>query len=44
MAFAAKHGVRPMVETFPLADADKALQVMSSGSVRFRAVLDTGAS
>jgi alcohol dehydrogenase/propanol-preferring alcohol dehydrogenase len=44
MAFAAKHGVRPMIETFPLADADKALEAMSSGSVRFRAVLDTGAS
>jgi len=40
MAFAAVHGVRPMIETFPLADAGRALAAMSKGTVRFRAVLE----
>jgi D-arabinose 1-dehydrogenase-like Zn-dependent alcohol dehydrogenase len=40
MAFAAKHGVRPRIETFPLADSDKALRTMMEGTVRFRAVLE----
>jgi len=44
MAFASRHGVRPMIETFPLADASSALQAMSSGTVRFRAVLETSAT
>jgi D-arabinose 1-dehydrogenase-like Zn-dependent alcohol dehydrogenase len=39
MAFAAKHGVRPMIETFPLEDATKAFDAMMSGTVRFRAVI-----
>jgi D-arabinose 1-dehydrogenase-like Zn-dependent alcohol dehydrogenase len=40
MAFAAKHGVRPMVETFPLAEAPKAFEAMMQGTVRFRAVIE----
>jgi D-arabinose 1-dehydrogenase-like Zn-dependent alcohol dehydrogenase len=41
MAFAAAHGVRPMIETFPLSEADRAVQAMMEGTVRFRAVITT---
>jgi D-arabinose 1-dehydrogenase-like Zn-dependent alcohol dehydrogenase len=37
--FSRNHGVKCLVEKFPLADADKALEHMLSGKVRFRAVL-----
>jgi D-arabinose 1-dehydrogenase-like Zn-dependent alcohol dehydrogenase len=40
VAFAHKHGVRPMVERFPLDDAQTAFDRMMSGDVRFRAVLE----
>jgi alcohol dehydrogenase/propanol-preferring alcohol dehydrogenase len=40
MAFAAKHGVRPWIERFPLADAPRAVEAMMTGTVRFRAVLE----
>ncbi|MCB1055975.1 MAG: alcohol dehydrogenase catalytic domain-containing protein [Acidobacteria bacterium] len=40
MRFAKLHGIRPMVETFPLEKANEALAAMKEGSVRFRAVLD----
>jgi len=40
MAFAVRHGVRPMIERFPLADASRAVEAMLKGTVRFRAVLD----
>jgi D-arabinose 1-dehydrogenase-like Zn-dependent alcohol dehydrogenase len=40
MSFAAKHGVRPMIERFPLSEASHALDAMTKGTVRFRAVLD----
>jgi len=40
MAFAAKHGVRPMIETFSLEDATKAFEAMITGKVRFRAVIE----
>jgi alcohol dehydrogenase/propanol-preferring alcohol dehydrogenase len=40
MAFAVKHGVHPMIERFPLADASRGLEAMMKGTVRFRAVLD----
>ena len=39
MTFAVKHGVRPMIERFPLAAAPKAVDAMMKGTVRFRAVL-----
>ena len=39
MAFAALHGVKPIVETHPLRDAKKAYDSMANGSVRFRSVL-----
>jgi len=41
MAFAAKHGVRPMIETWPLGEASKAVAAMMDGTVRFRAVVET---
>jgi D-arabinose 1-dehydrogenase-like Zn-dependent alcohol dehydrogenase len=39
MRFALQTGVRPMIETFPLAQANEAFEKMMSGKVRFRAVL-----
>lgn len=40
MKFAARHGVRPMIETWPLANASEAVEAMKSGTVRFRAVIE----
>jgi len=40
MAFAAKHNIRPMIETFPLAEAQAAFRKMADGSVRFRSVIE----
>ena len=40
LAFAARTGVRPMIERFPLADAQAALDRMLGGKARFRAVLE----
>jgi D-arabinose 1-dehydrogenase-like Zn-dependent alcohol dehydrogenase len=39
LKFAAANGVRPMIETFPLAQAADAFEQMISGKVRFRSVL-----
>ncbi|MFZ4843268.1 zinc-binding dehydrogenase [Mycetocola saprophilus] len=39
LAFAARHGVRPMIETATLEDAAPAFARMSSGAARFRMVL-----
>jgi D-arabinose 1-dehydrogenase-like Zn-dependent alcohol dehydrogenase len=41
MAFAALHGIKTMVETFPLAKADDGYARMIGGKARFRAVLIT---
>ena len=41
MAFSALHGIRPMVETVPLDQADEAYRKMLSGAARFRMVLTT---
>lgn len=41
--FSALSGVRPMVETFPLEQANDAYERMLSGGARFRMVLTTGA-
>jgi propanol-preferring alcohol dehydrogenase len=40
MAFAQQHGVKPMIETFPLEDARAAYDRMMSGDARFRVVID----
>lgn len=39
MAFSALRGIRPMVETMPLDQADEAYRKMMSGAARFRMVL-----
>lgn len=39
MEFSALHGIRPTVETMPLASADEAYRKMLSGGARFRMVL-----
>jgi alcohol/geraniol dehydrogenase (NADP+) len=39
LAFTARHGIKPMVETFPMAEADRALDRVRQGKARFRAVL-----
>jgi D-arabinose 1-dehydrogenase-like Zn-dependent alcohol dehydrogenase len=39
LRFAQLHGIRPRIETFPLAEAQAAYQHMMQGKARFRAVL-----
>ncbi len=39
LAFSARHGIKPMVETFPMTEADQALNHVRQGKARFRAVL-----
>ena len=40
IAFATAFDIKPMVETFPLSEADRAYKQMESNKVRFRSVLD----
>jgi D-arabinose 1-dehydrogenase-like Zn-dependent alcohol dehydrogenase len=42
MRLAALSGIRPMIETFPLAEAAAAYERMVSGKARFRVVLKMG--
>ena len=39
LEFTARHGIRPIVETFPMDEANRALEHTRSGKARFRAVL-----
>jgi alcohol/geraniol dehydrogenase (NADP+) len=39
LAFSALHGIKPMIELFPMAEANAALDHTRSGKARFRAVL-----
>ena len=39
LAFTARHGIKPIIETFPMVDADRALEHTRTGKARFRAVL-----
>ena len=39
LAFTARHEITPVIETFPMADANQALQHTRAGKARFRAVL-----
>ena len=39
LAFSALHGVKPMIETFPMVDANAALDHTRQGKARYRAVL-----
>lgn len=43
LALAARHGIRPMIETLPLEDAQAALDRVRAGNARFRIVLDMAA-
>ncbi|WP_440068760.1 alcohol dehydrogenase catalytic domain-containing protein [Streptosporangium sp. OZ121] len=43
LAFSGRHGIRPMIETVPWAEAPKAYERMMSGEARFRVVLDVAA-
>lgn len=40
IAFATAFDIKPMVETFPLSEATRAYEKMTSNKVRFRSVLD----
>jgi alcohol/geraniol dehydrogenase (NADP+) len=40
LAFAARSGVRPVVELFPMADVNKALDHLRAGKARYRVVLE----
>ncbi|MGW3630338.1 alcohol dehydrogenase catalytic domain-containing protein [Streptomyces sp. NPDC005122] len=40
LAFSVRHGVLPLIERMPLAEAPKAYERMMSGEARFRVVLD----
>jgi len=40
LAFSARHGIKPMIETMPLTQAPKAYEHMMSGAARFRVVID----
>ena len=39
LAFTARHGIKPMIETFPMRDANLALDHTRQGKARFRSVL-----
>ena len=39
LAFTARQGIKPIIETFAMAEADRALEHTRSGKARFRAVL-----
>lgn len=39
LAFAARHGVRPMIETFPMSQVNAAMDRVRSGQARYRVVL-----
>ena len=39
LEFTARHGIRPIIETFAMDDANRALEHTRSGKARFRAVL-----
>ena len=40
LAFAARHGVAPEVEHFPMSRVNEALDHLASGKARYRVVLD----
>jgi len=39
LAFTARHGIKPIIETFAMSDANRALEHTRAGKARFRAVL-----
>ena len=42
--FAARHGIRPQTEHYPLAQVNDALEHLKAGKARYRAVLDMATS
>lgn len=44
LEFAARHGVRPVIETFPMENANAALAHLDAGKARYRIVLTRGAA
>ncbi len=42
MAFSVLHGIRPLIETVPLDQADAPFQKMQAGKARFRMLLTPG--
>lgn len=42
LAFAARHGIAPQTEHFPMHEVNKALQHLRDGKARYRVVLDRG--
>jgi len=43
LEFAAKHNIRPVIQQFKMADANKGIASVRDGSVRFRVVLENPA-
>ena len=41
LAFAARHGIEPMIETFPMSKVNDALEKLRSGKPRYRIVLES---
>jgi uncharacterized zinc-type alcohol dehydrogenase-like protein len=39
LTFTARHGIKPMIETFPMSEANRALEHARQGKARFRDVL-----
>jgi len=39
LAFAARHGIKPVVETYPLSQINQAIDHVRQGKARFRVVL-----
>lgn len=42
LSFTARHGIKPTIELFPMAEANRALDHVRQGKARFRAVLAAG--
>jgi uncharacterized zinc-type alcohol dehydrogenase-like protein len=40
LEFAARHGIAPMVERYPLSRVNEALEMLRQGTPRYRLVLD----
>jgi uncharacterized zinc-type alcohol dehydrogenase-like protein len=44
LAFAARHGVAPVTETFPMSKANEAIAHLRAGKARYRIVLENDLS
>ncbi|MGD8961922.1 MAG: hypothetical protein PVH43_05375 [Desulfobacterales bacterium] len=41
LAFAVRHGIEPMIETFPMSKVNDALEKLRTGKPRYRIVLES---